>query len=46
MILGEEGDEALLGVITLEEFGFMLKSVHRDASVDEAETGIVYESST
>lgn len=29
VILGEEGDEALLGVITLEEFGFMLNPFSR-----------------
>ena len=29
VILGEEGDEALLGVITLEEFGFILNPFSR-----------------
>jgi predicted aspartyl protease len=29
VILGEEGDEALLGVITLEEFGFVLNPFNR-----------------
>ncbi len=29
VILGEDGDEALLGVITLEEFGFVLNPFSR-----------------
>lgn len=29
VILGEEGDDALLGVITLEEFGFVLNPFNR-----------------
>lgn len=29
VVLGEEGDEALLGVITLEEFGFVLNPFSR-----------------
>ena len=29
VILGEEGDDALLGVITLEEFGFILNPFNR-----------------
>jgi len=32
VILGEDGDEALLGVITLEEFGFVLNPFSRSSS--------------